>query len=78
MSLTIPPKHANLLREVIAARRPELSASLDASTKLSSEVREAMRHALAEELAATGLNQDDEPNERGQLIEELIDRLGHL
>lgn len=78
MSLKLPPNLAMILREVVAARSPALMHALDSSTKLSGEDRESMRQALAAELAATGLAEDDEPNARGKLLEEIINRLGHL
>ena len=46
--------------------------------QLTAEQREDLRQAVTDELIETGLRDDDEPNERGLLLEELIDRLGHL
>jgi hypothetical protein len=40
--------------------------------------REAIRGALADELIESGLNDKDEPNKKGFLLEDLIDRLGHF
>lgn len=36
-------------------------------------VKDELRHALTDELCATGLNADSEPNLRGALLEDLID-----
>lgn len=46
--------------------------------QLTEYQREELRQAVTDELTETGLRDDDEPNARGLLLEELIDRLGHL
>jgi hypothetical protein len=48
------------------------------SAELTNDQREELRQILTDELMETGLGDDDEPNERGLLLEELIDKLGHL
>jgi hypothetical protein len=48
------------------------------SAVLTNDQREELRQILTDELMETGLGDDDEPNERGLLLEELIDKLGHL
>lgn len=78
MSLKLSPDLAAILRGVVEARRPDLIHLLDSSATLAAKERQALRQALADELAATGLRDDDEPNERGHLLEELIDKLGSL
>lgn len=78
MSLKLPPDLAKILRDVITNRRPELANALDSSEQLTPLERETMRQAIADELTATGLQEDDEPNTRGRLLEEIIDRIGHL
>jgi len=45
---------------------------------LTEEHRDELRQTLTHELMETGLREDDEPNGRGLLLEELIDKLGHL
>lgn len=71
---------AELLSEVIWKRHPELIGVLSSlqDGQLTEEQREELRQALTDEFTETGLRDDDEPNARGLLLEELIDRLGHL
>jgi hypothetical protein len=65
------------LRGILEKRRPDLSEFLDDSAKedLAPADAEAIREALVAELCETGLDEDDEPNQRGLLIESLIGRL---
>jgi hypothetical protein len=51
--------------------------SLVASSRhveLTDEQRDELREMLTDEFIETGLREDDEPNERGLLLEELIDK----
>ena len=68
------------LREIIQKHRPSLLSILDSIgiIPLTDEQREEFRGAIADELLETGLNESDEPNQRGLLLEDLIDRLGHF
>lgn len=45
---------------------------------LTEEQQDELRQTLTDEIMETGLREDDEPNGRGLLLEELIDKLGHL
>lgn len=45
---------------------------------LTYEEREKLREALLDELLETGLQDDDEPSNRGHLIEGLIDLVGRI
>lgn len=68
-----------LIREVISARAPDRIGLIDKlGSRLDESTRESIRHILADELVETGLRPDDEPNDRGLLIEAAIDWLGHL
>ncbi len=69
-----------LLEEIVRSRRPDLLGLLDLpqDTKLTEEQREDLRLAVADELLETGLQENDEPNQRGLLLDDLIARLGHL
>ena len=69
-----------LIREVVEVRAPEQLGVVDKlkSKPLDQDAREALREVLAEELVETGLQDDDEPNERGRLIEAALDWLGHV
>jgi hypothetical protein len=69
-----------LLHQVVELHQPQLAPVLDrvGRVPLTTEDREALRGALADELCASGLNDDDVPNERGLRIEDAIDQLGHL
>lgn len=70
----------NTLREVISKQRLSLLPIIDSIgfIPLTTEQREELRVVLSDELVQTGLMENDEPNERGLLIENLIDRLGHF
>lgn len=69
-----------LLREVISKHQPSLLTIIDqlGIKPLTPEQRDELRAAVADELAETGLREDFEPNRRGLLLEDLIDRLGQL
>ncbi len=70
-------RHHALLLEVTEARRPQLAglvATRDLA-ELTDAQRTDLRHMLTDELVAAGLGDDDEPNERGFVIEDLIDLL---
>ena len=66
-----------LLREVLEEREPHLLPCVEALQErlLTPEERRLIRNLLAEKLVETGLGQDDEPNERGVLLEDLTDWL---
>jgi hypothetical protein len=67
-----------LVREIVTARAPDQVGLLDKiGSGLDDETRESLREILASELVETGLQSDDEPNERGLLIEGAIAWLGH-
>jgi hypothetical protein len=70
----------SLLREVVRRHGPESLALVETirSRLLTSEERETLRLLVSEEFVRTGLDEDDEPNERGLLLEDLIDWLGHV
>lgn len=69
-----------LTAEVVRTRAPERLGLLDelGSRPLEEGTREVLRGLLADELVETGLDEDDEPNDRGRLIEAAIDWLGQL
>jgi hypothetical protein len=73
-------EETDLLREILLRHRSPLSTMIDSIgiVPLTNEQREELRGVIADELVETGLGKDDEPNERGLLLERLIDRLGHL
>jgi len=74
------PINIKLLHEVILKRRKTLLPVMDSLgiIKLSEEFREELREAVAEEFCEAGLNENDEPNKRGLLLEELIDSLWYF
>lgn len=77
--ILIPQRLRGLLLEVMAKRQPRLMECLSHDGELTLQVQQRldMQNSLGDELCATGLRPDDEPNERGMAIEELIDILGH-
>lgn len=74
----IPERLQELLLEVMVKCRPEMISrfSSEGELSLAPEQREPLRGSLADELCESGLRPDDEPNERGHAIEELIDLVG--
>jgi hypothetical protein len=80
MALNLPAELSALLSEVLWKRHPSMIgivASLQ-NVVLTDDQREELRQALTDEFMDTGLRENDEPNDRGLLLEELIDKLGHL
>lgn len=71
-----------LLNEVVARRDPRLQAIAgDAAgrRKLSSDEANALRDAIGEELARTGVDAGaGAANERGRRLDDLIDRIAAL
>lgn len=62
------------LREILDLRAPELRERLCASSVLSEEDRAAIINELTDELCDSGIDKlTSEPNERGMLIEQVID-----
>jgi len=80
MMIALSLKESKLLKEILVKNAPSLLPVLDSVglIPLTGEQREEIREAIADELLKTGLSENDEPNERGLLLESLIDRLGHL
>lgn len=68
-----------LIRDVVHARAPDMVQLVEhlRVEHLSEAQRETIRELLADELVEEGLGPDDEPNERGHLVEAAIDWLGH-
>lgn len=66
-----------LLREVVIKRCPHLVSSLAAleDMEITDSEGDELWDAVADEFAETGLKEDDEPNERGLMLEDLIGRL---
>lgn len=69
-----------MLRDVVSRRAPQLVSIVDQAhlAPLGHDEKEALIAALTEELLSTGLREDDEPNGRGLLIEELIDCVNRI
>jgi hypothetical protein len=80
MAVALSAKLSALLSEVLWKRDPSMIGIVASfqSAVLTNDQREELRQILTDELMDTGLGDDDEPNERGLLLEELIDKLGHL
>ncbi|MFY9571693.1 MAG: hypothetical protein WAV20_09875, partial [Blastocatellia bacterium] len=77
MPIKLSPPMAELLREAVSKRRPHLAgllASLE-DVELTDSQRDELWDAVADEFSETGLKEDDEPNERGLMLEDLIGRL---
>ena len=76
----LPRRLVPILHEVVLKYHPEGLSMLkvDGSPTLDLERCHQLRQSCTDELCATGLTYDDEPNERGYLLEELIDWLGQV
>lgn len=67
---------SGLLSEVLRKRAPELDIKRTGDQfQLSQKQRQQLCELLGQELCASGLRDNDEPNARGLLIERLIDKL---
>ena len=79
MTIQLSLQLAELLGEIIRKRCPGAIGMMGSlpEVRLTKDQTEEVRQAVTDELIETGLADDDAPNERGLLIEELIDRLGH-
>ena len=75
--MKLPSELEYLLGDVVARRilQPEHSLERIRLGVLSEEDKQELISALTQELLCTGLGDDDEPNGRGLLIEDLIDRI---
>ena len=78
MPSSLPDELKSLLAEVVKKYHPKLIGPLlsDELEPLTPQECADIRLSLGTELSATGLQQDEEPNERGLQIEQLIDWLG--
>ena len=68
-----------ILRAVVTQRAPQHLVLVDAlmDRPLTPEERELLREVVADEFIESGLGPDDEPNDRGLLLDDLIAWLGH-
>jgi len=73
-------RETDLMKEVVLKHNPSLLPILNSlgQVQLTFEQRESLREAISDEFIETGIKGNDEPNERGLLLERLIDRLGHF
>jgi len=77
MKNRLTPQLIDLLEDAVRKQRPTLApllAKLKADA-LSEDERRALIDVISSEFCASGLGADDEPNERGLLLETLLDRL---
>jgi hypothetical protein len=69
-------RQAAVLREAVRSHAPQLEEAIGRfPASLSATERDAFEDCLSYEFTATGLLPSDEPNERGLLIESVIDVL---
>jgi hypothetical protein len=74
MDLRLNSEMERLLIEVIEKRRPELLKRIPPyrAIDFTEEERDLVIESLADELTATGLKENDEPNDRGRRLDDLI------
>ena len=74
----IPSRLQEVFREILVEHQPECLSKLSPAGELSLLPAEqaSLRRLLARELCESGLMPNDEPNDRGLAIEELIDLVG--
>lgn len=65
-----------LLRQCLKSHRPDLIWILNNQTNIDETLGNELRNALNEVPLEKGLNNNDEPNELGIKLEELIDKIG--
>ena len=77
MPLQLSQELEKLLAQVISKRNPDLIRLLENVNDLELDdlQRDELREAVADEFIETGLEENDEPNKRGLLLEDLIGRL---
>lgn len=80
MDAKLPLRLRIVLKEILLKRTPNLAGLIDENenAQLNAEHRDELRELVTDEFCATGLRDDYEPNERGLLLEEIIDHLGRL
>lgn len=73
-------EETELLREVLLKQSPSLLKLMEiiGIVPLTNEQKEQLWEAIADELVTTGLGENDEPNERGVLLDDLVGRIGSL
>lgn len=76
MTLPIASRLHALLVEIAAKRSFQLPQ--EGVALLAEHDRELLIDALLQEFSETGLGSDDEPNQRGVEIEEIIDLVGSI
>jgi hypothetical protein len=75
-AMKLTQEERTLLHQVVQARCPEHGAAVERLGNLNSDEKLALQQAIADELIASGLGDDDEPNENGLRLEALIDAIG--
>lgn len=72
---SLSPSSQRLLYQVLARRSPTLLESMEDISRPPRELVNKICELTTDELCATGLRDDDEPNETGLRLEALIDEL---
>lgn len=77
MSLYLSTELRGLLREAVKKRNPRLLNLVEEldDIDLTNVERDELRDVVADEFMETGLQDDDQPNRRGLLLEDLIGKL---
>lgn len=77
---TVGQRQLDDLRTIVAARAPHLAGRVDdiGTRTLSPIEMEALRSVVSDELMSVGLDENDELNERGDALSDLIDLLGRM
>ena len=80
MNKSLKPEMYQLLKDVALKHQPDLLSSVELLEKkqLSAEKCFDLCEMLTAELCECGLDENDEPNERGLLIDEIIGKLSRL
>jgi hypothetical protein len=67
----------SILNDVIKVREPSYLGAIQSlgSKSLSSEAKEKIQEALVDEMSEKGLEHDDEPNNYGKQIDEVLGKL---
>lgn len=76
----VPSESLLLLREAVNRNNAELVDKLESlgEVPLSMQDREALREAVSDEIARSGVDEQGRLDARGMALDNLIDLLGHL
>ena len=78
--MRLPKKSLEILRKCVSNQNPKLLKILDSEKyyRINQKLGNKLRDAVGDEFVQFGLMNNDEPNEYGLRLEELIDEIGRF